>query len=358
LTALVIWVYLLFGRGWFWRMDEEPVEAEPRGATVVAVIPARNEAECVGRAVESLARQKYPGSFRIVVVDDHSDDATAGIARAAAPSQMLDVVSAGELPQGWTGKLWAISEGIRYAERFAPEYLLLTDADIVHPPGNVAELATRAESGGYDLVSYMATLHCCTLSERALIPAFVFFFFMLYPPAWGAGAAGGCMLIRRAALEKIGGIAAIRGELIDDCALAKAVKSHGGRVWLGLNTETLSIREYRSFAEIAHMVSRTAFTQLNHSVLLLLGTIASMAVTYIVPPVLTMRGSIWGAAAWALMSIAYLPALRFYRRSPVWAPALPAVAAFYLAATAQSAVSYWRGAGGVWKGRVQDRRHN
>lgn len=240
-TAAAIWIYLLVGRGGFWRMRPAAPEGRlpEKPPVIVAVIPARNEAAVVGRAVESLARQKYPGEFHIVLVDDESTDGTADAARAAAGSHVLTVIRAEPLPKGWTGKLWAVSEGVRYAARFEPDYLLLTDADIVHPPDNLAALAARAESCDYALVSYMATLQCRTLAERALIPAFVFFFFLLYPPAWiakrarsTAGAAGGCMLIRRGALEGIGGIRSIAGELIDDCALARAVKQHGGPIWL------------------------------------------------------------------------------------------------------------------------------
>ena len=206
------------------------------------------------------------------------------------------------MPDGWTGKLWAVAQGVRQSR---PDYYLLTDADIVHPPANVAALVARAAAGGYDLVSYMATLRCETAAERALVPAFVFFFFMLYPPSWirsprrrTAGAAGGCMLVRRDALERIGGIERIRGELIDDCALARAIKRSGGRVWLGLSTGTRSIRPYETFGEIERMISRTAFTQLRYSTLLLLATLAGLALTYLAPPALALTGSWYGAAAW------------------------------------------------------------
>jgi hopene-associated glycosyltransferase HpnB len=368
-AILAIWLYLLLFRGGFWREfaghREQPPEPPYATARVVAVVPARDEAEVVGRAVGSLATQRAPGYFHIILVDDNSSDGTAGIAAAAAPRELLTVVSAERLAPGWKGKLWAVAEGVRHAAALRPDYLLLTDADIVHTPDTVVNLVSRAQSEGYDLVSYMATLACTTPAEHALVPAFVFFFFMLYPPAWirntrrsTAGAAGGCMLIRSETLEKIGGIAAIRGELIDDCALARAVKRTGGRVWLGLGEETHSIRPYRTFGEIGSMISRSAFTQLHHSSLFLVGTVAGLLLTYLAPPLLALfapqpaRGM--AAMAWLLMSICYLPALRFYRRAWFFAPLLPLVALFYAGATVHSAISYWRGSGGQWKGRVQD----
>jgi hopene-associated glycosyltransferase HpnB len=324
---------------------------------VTAVIPARNEAAVVAQSISSLAGQIYPGEFRVVLVDDDSIDGTADIARRADTSGRLTIIRAAPLPSGWTGKLWAVSQGVEHAG--APDYLLLTDADIVHPPENLAALVARAESG-YDLVSYMAKLQCCSLAERALIPAFVFFFFLLYPPSWirdpkhkTAGAAGGCILIRREMLERIGGIAAISSELIDDCALARAVKDAGGRVWLGLSEHTLSVRDYATFGEIGRMISRTAFTQLGYSALLLAGTVIGLAFAYLLPVALTIEGQPLGLLAWLLMSICYWPALRFYGRSLAWAPMLPLVAAFYMGCTVYSAVQYWQGNGGVWKGRVQ-----
>jgi hopene-associated glycosyltransferase HpnB len=346
-----IWLYLLLGRAWFWRVRQTPAASLGPAPRIVAVIPARNEAPVVAAAVESLAKQRYPGEFHIVLVDDHSDDGTAAAARAAAPPDILTIVEAAPLPAGWTGKLWAVSQGVAHARRFAPDFLLLTDADIVHAPGTLGELAARAASG-YDLVSYMATLHCESLAERALIPAFVFFFFLLYPPAWGTGAAGGCILVRREALERIGGIDCIRGELIDDCALASAVRRSGGRVWLSASAGTRSIRPYRTFGEIGRMISRSAFTQLRYSVWLLIGTVAGLLLTYAAPVALTLAGSWWGAAAWAIMTLMYVPMLRFYRVSPLWAPLLPLIALFYLGATVDSAIQHWRGRGGMWKGRT------
>ncbi len=365
MAVAAAWLYVLLGRGGFWRMREESHAGCPDSLRrVAAVIPARNEAAVVGRAIGSLAAQQYSGAFRVVLVDDHSTDGTLDAARKAAAESPLAIVRAGPLPPGWTGKLWAVAEGVRHVGNSA-EYLLLTDADITHPPDNVACLVARAESEGYDLVSLMATLHCGTAAERALIPAFVFFFFMLYPPAWirnaklaTAGAAGGCMLIRRAVLEDIGGIGAIAGELIDDCALARAVKANGGRVWLGLSRDTRSIRQYGGFGEIGRMISRSAFTQLRHSWLRLAGTVLGMCAMYLSPPLLAIAGHGWtaamGAFGWLAGAVAYYPVLRFYRL-PFWrAPLLPAIAAFYVGATVHSAWAYRCGRGGEWKGRMQD----
>jgi len=333
-VSLAVWIYLLTCRGGFWRVRVLPIpKSDAPRKSVVAVIPARNEEAVVGRAIAALINQDYPGCLHIILVDDHSTDATVA---AAGTHERLRIVEAAPLPKGWTGKLWAVSEGLKRGAELRPDYFLLTDADIVHAPDNVAGLVARAEAAGLDLVSYMVKLQCRTLAERAMIPAFLFFFLKLYPPPWiarrdrkTAGAAGGCMLIRPAALERIGGIEAIRQELIDDCALARAVKQ-GGNIWMGLTEETRSIREYASFGEILRMISRSAFTQLGHSVWLLAGTILGMAVIYLAPP------------------------LRFYQRSVAWAPLLPLVALFYMIATVDSAVRYFAGRGGLWKGRVQD----
>jgi hopene-associated glycosyltransferase HpnB len=321
---------------------------------LAAIIPARDEARYIGRALDSLA------GTQVIVVDDNSSDATAEIACEHGAT----VVNGRLLPPGWTGKLWALSQGIEVTAASRPDYLLLTDADIVHGPGIVSALVTKAEQDGFDLVSLMVLLRTESFAEKALIPAFVFFFLMLYPPSWiesprhrTAGAAGGCIVIRREALERIGGIETIRGELIDDCALARAVKQSGGRVWLGLTRDTRSIREYGGFGEIWRMISRTAFTQLKYSPLLLCATLVGLAVTFLFPPLLALTfrpvaGTI-GAAAWLALSIAYAPMLRFYRRSLLWAPTLPLIALFYAGATIDSAIRYWIGRGGAWKGRSQ-----
>jgi hopene-associated glycosyltransferase HpnB len=269
------------------------------------------------------------------------------------------------LPDGWTGKLWAVEQGIRQAIKLRPEFLLLTDADIVHSPENVATLVAVARAGNYDLASFMVKLHCRSLAERLLIPSFVFFFFLLYPPDWirdpkrkTAGAAGGCMLIRPEALERAGGIASIGSEIIDDCALAKAVKRSGGYVWLGLTRDTRSDRAYGSFAEIERMIARTAFNQLGHSALLLIGAIIGMFLSYLLPLFLICSrdrtGVSLGATAWFLTTLAYFPTVRFYGLNPLWSLTLPLSAAFYMAATVHSAFKFWTGRGGEWKGRVQD----
>jgi hopene-associated glycosyltransferase HpnB len=365
-ATLAIWIYLLAFRGGFWRMESAPPMDAPTPPlpSVVAVIPARNEAEVVGQAIRSLAGQEYGGAFHIVLVDDGSSDGTADAARRAAVNELLTVVRAAPLPDGWTGKLWAVSQGVAEAERRAPEFLLLTDADITHPPSNLSDLVARAERDGYDLVSYMAHLSCRTTAERALMPAFVFFFFLLYPPAWirdprraTAGAAGGCMLVRREALAGAGGIGAIRSAWIDDCALAGAIKRRGGKVWLGVSGQTRSIRGYAGFGEAGRMISRSAFTQLHHSAWLLAATVAGLLLTYAAPPALALAatGSArWlGTAAWLTMAFCYWPAVRFFGRPAYEAFGLPLVALFYLAATVHSAWEWWRGGGGQWKGRSQ-----
>jgi hopene-associated glycosyltransferase HpnB len=371
---VLVWLYLLFARGGFWRISilnraqrapnalcacERPDRTTRR--RVVAVIPARNEAAVIGRALQSLA----PQLDHIVVVDDSSADGTAEIARACG--RKITVVPGKPLAFGWTGKLWALAQGVTIAEAFAPDYLLFTDADIEHGPGSLAELVGLADERKLDLASYMVQLACITTAEKALIPAFVFFFLKLYPPKWissarakTAAAAGGCILIRPQALSKIGGLAAIRNEVIDDCALARAIKGSGGRIWMGLTREASSIRSYGGFAEIGRMISRTAFNQLHHSALLLAGAILALFITYLLPPLLLLTGRplpiALGAIAWLLMSVAYLPMLRFYNRSPFWSLALPLITVFYLGATVHSAVQYWRGRGGTWKDRVQDVR--
>jgi hopene-associated glycosyltransferase HpnB len=368
--SLLIWVYLLTGRGRFWRAPNavnEPKALLMSSPRVAVVVPARNEADVVGQAVRSLLEQDYAGQVQIFLVDDQSSDETANVAgRAAADKvEQLTISLAMPLPAGWTGKMWALSQGVEQASQFAPDYFLFTDADIVHASDSITSLVARAQRDNLDLVSMMARLRCSSLAERALIPAFVFFFFMLYPPEWvsspthrTAAAAGGCILVRAEALAGMGGITAIRNELIDDCALGREIKRNGG-VWLGLTPNTHSIRGYDGFGAVGRMISRTAFYQLRHSGWLLLATVLGMAITYLGPPVLVCFGgwaALWGGAAWLLMSTAFWPTLRFYSRSPLWAPLLPLIAMFYTGATVHSAVRYWLGHGGEWKGRLQDRK--
>ena len=369
LIAAVAWVYLLIFRGTFWRIERDDQISEPAPArSVVAVIPARDEAEVIGGAVASLLAQDYAGRLDIVIVDDHSADGTAEIARQAAKAMGADdrvtVVRAAPMPAGWTGKLWAVRQGTAIAANKRPDYLLLTDADIVHAPDNLRGLIARAESGSYDLVSLMVRLHCRGLWERLLVPAFVFFFFKLYPPRWVAdsardmaAAAGGCMLLRGGMLQRIGGVDSIRHEIIDDCALARRVKTVG-RVWLGIADETRSVRPYGSWRALWDMISRCAFAQLNYSTGILVALMAGMAVTYLVPPLLVfLSGSplavALGGVAWLAMVAAFTPILKMYRCPPLVGVLLPAIAAFYMAATLGSAVQFWRGRGGSWKGRFQ-----
>ena len=368
-ATVAIWVYLLFFRGGFWWLPYRPapLAANIGGRSVVAVIPARDEAAVVGRAIASLLAQDYDGDFRIVLVDDQSSDGTAETARTAAVAagapDRLTVCRGKPVPPGWTGKLWAMSQGVIAARSMRPDYLLLTDADIVHDPRNLRALVSRCEAERYDLVSLMVRLHCRSLWEKLLIPAFVFFFFKLYPPRWvadpsrrTAGAAGGCMLIRAATLERIGGLDSIRGEVIDDCALARRLKSVG-KVWLGPARDTTSIREYRSWRPIWDMVVRSAFAQLDYSPLMLALTISMLSLTYLAPPLLVLSSEptamVCGGFAWLGMSIAFLPTLRAYDVPRPITVLLPLIALFYVAATVVSAVLFWRGRGGYWKGRVQ-----
>jgi hopene-associated glycosyltransferase HpnB len=369
LTA-VTWSYLALARGSFWRIKNAKPDASDKAGfsgAVVAVIPARNEAELIGPVVTSLLNQCV--ALAVLLVDDASSDGTADVARRASEkagkTDALIVIQSKPLPAGWTGKLWSMHQGIEHARALNPAWLLLADADVVQGAETVANLGLIASQGHYDLVSFMVKLHCESLPEKLLIPAFVYFFFMLYPPAWirdtrrsAAGAAGGCMLVRAETLERAGGLEAIRGALIDDCSLARLLKQHGGRLWIGLSDQSQSLRRFETFSNVEHMVSRTAFNQLKHSSLLLLCTIAGMVITYLAPPLLLLTRSrlaiFMGAAAWAAMTMTYSTMVRYYRLNPAWALTLPLAALFYLGATMHSALKYWNGSGGDWKGRVQD----
>jgi hopene-associated glycosyltransferase HpnB len=373
--SLLIWCVLLFARGGFWRArPAAPLASAPRDAwpAVAAVVPARNEADVIAQAVSTLLAQAYPGPFHVIVVDDHSTDGTADAARAAALAlqcpDRLTVLSAKPLPPGWSGKVWAQSQGIEAVRALGlpADFLLLTDADIGHPTDAVMQLVVRAEAEQRDLVSLMVRLRSDSFWEKALIPAFVFFFAKLYPFSWvnnprnkTAAAAGGCMLVRRTALEEAGGIESIRAELIDDCSLAARIKHRGeGRhpIRLDVAARSVSLRPYDNWREIWNMIARTAFTQLHYSAWLLAGTLAGMAIIYLIPPVAALALGARGLPAWlawAAMCTAYAPMLRYYGRAPLWAPFLPLVALFYVGATFASAVRYWRGKGGQWKARVQ-----
>ncbi len=370
-VALAVWTVLVLGRGFFWWPAREQSFPSPqRWPSVVAVVPARNEAAVVGDAVRSLVTQVYPGEFRVVVVDDHSDDATAETAltaaRAAGRADRLRAVGARSLPPGWTGKLWALSEGVRQVSEdqvsTSPDLFLFTDADIAHHPTNLAELVSRLEAEQRDLVSLMVLLRCRSIAERLLIPAFVYFFAMLYPFSWSndrrrrtAAAAGGCVLMRASAYRRIGGFGTIRSALIDDCALAREVKREGS-IWLGLTQRTRSLRPYADLSDVWNMVARSAYTQLGYSPLALVGTILGLGIVFLAPPLLLFVGGTaaqMGGAAAALMVASYLPMIRYYGLSPFWAVLLPISALIYLGATFDSAWRHWRGVGGQWKGRVQ-----
>ncbi|MBX9257970.1 glycosyltransferase [Desmonostoc muscorum CCALA 125] len=410
LLSLTIWLGLLCFWGQFWRLDQQ-LEVETLYTTslqsvVCAVVPARNEAELIPISLRSLLLQDYPGSLDVFLVDDRSTDRTAnfaeGVAHAVGKPQQLHIISGEPLPPGWSGKLWAVEQGIKNASLFAPDYFLLTDADIEHDVSNLRRLVAKAEQENLDLVSVMVRLRCESFWEKLLIPAFVFFFQKLYPFRWvnnpknpTAAAAGGSILIRREALERIGGIQAIRQALIDDCALAGAVKRSGGvvsrewgvgdmrkmrgttnvqspmpnaqcpipsqgRIWLGLSTLTRSLRPYNSLATIWDTIARTAYTQLNYSPLLLLGTLVGMSLIYLVPPVGVILGVVWrnwaiaftGLCGWLLMTLAYYPTIRFYKCSFWLAFSLPAIAFLYTLMTLDSALRHWQGRGGSWKGRV------
>ncbi len=377
ILSLLIWGYLLLARGQFWRirpaLPPRGVSAPP--ARIAVIIPARNEADVVDRAVTSLLQQTGGHSVHIFLVDDGSSDGTAQAVKDAATAlsraEMLTVIAGRPLPSGWSGKMWALQQGVERAREFQPVFFLFTDADVVHAPESVSSLVAIAGADPCDLVSFMVRLHCETLPEKFLIPAFVFFFFKLYPPAWvsdsrhaTAGAAGGCILVRPAALEAAGGIEAIRHEVIDDCALAARIKRNGGRLWLGFFSDaTRSIRPYCGFSDIGSMISRTAFNQLRHSTLILVLALLGMAVTYLLPPALALFSqrtapAVLGGAAWLLMTLSFVPILRLYRLSPFWGLALPLIAIFYMGATFYSAYKYWSGRGGEWKGRIQDPLRN
>ncbi|MCK9360321.1 MAG: glycosyltransferase [Acidithiobacillus sp.] len=369
--ALLAWLILVFGRGGFWRADQRlslgAYGAQRTWPEVTAVVPARNEAEGIGDCVTALFRQDYPGVLRVIVVDDQSSDGTAECAREAAhrvdAASRLEVLSGAPLPENWAGKVWAMAQGVA-AAGLVP-LLWFTDGDIVHEPGVLQRLVTQIEDKDRSLVSLMVMLSCHSFWERLLIPPFIFFFQMLYPFPWVnnprralAGAAGGCMLLRREILEKAGGFAAMRAARIDDCTLAALLKPHGA-IWLGLGTESHSLRDYQRLGEIWRMVARSAYVQLRFSLWRLLGAILGMIFLY-AWPVGGLLFGLWTENIWLvlpvllaclLMLTAYLPTLRLYRLDPFWAFSLPVAALLYTLMTLDSARRHYSGRGGAWKGR-------
>jgi hopene-associated glycosyltransferase HpnB len=357
LLALIIWLYLFFAHGRFWASTPQLAPATPPELPDVDIIvPARDEASSIAAVIASLLAQDYGGTLRVILVDDNSTDGTAA---AAGTAPRLTVISLQSKPADWSGKLWALSQGI--AASSAP-LLLFTDADIVHDPRHLSSLTAQLLNCRSDMVSEMVHLNCVSWAERAMIPAFVYFFQMLYPfskvnspQSSVAAAAGGTVLIRREALERIGGIEAIKGALIDDVALAAAVKK-SGTIFLGHSALAASIRPYPTLSDIWSMVTRTAFTQLRYSAIMLLLTVLALTLVWWVPAASMLFSQGWsrafGLIAFALSMVSYLPTLRRYGRSPLWAFTLPLIALFYMAATVGSALNYWRGRGAHWKTRA------
>ncbi len=360
LLSLCTWIFLFFGHGAFWRSRPQlPTSAPQEYPDVDIVVPARDEAETIQAAIASLLAQDYAGKFRIFLIDDNSTD---GCAALAGEALNLQVIRLNSKPAGWSGKLWALHQGV--AAGSSP-IVLLTDADIVHLPAHLASLVAKLLDSRLDLVSEMVRLNCSSLAERMLVPAFVYFFQMLYPFAKindarspVSAAAGGTILVRREVLARIGGIDAIKDALIDDVALAKAVK-RGGAIFLGHSELATSIRRYPRFSDIWHMISRTAFTQLRYSAALLFMTIGSLTLIWLVPPWEAVFGSGWrfgcGLAACVLATLSYMPTLMRYQRNKLWALTLPLIALFYMGATTASAVNYWQGKGASWKNRAYPR---
>lgn len=386
--SLIIWLVLVLAWGQFWRCDqrlEAAEEVDQENAVfpaVCAIVPARNEADVLPLSLRSLLTQDYPGNLTVLLIDDQSTDGTGAIAQQTAQAlgktQQLIVLSGEPLPAGWSGKLWAMHQGVQKAQTLLPDYILLTDADIEHDVSNLRRLVNKALKQELDMASVMVRLRCDSFWEKLLIPAFVFFFMKLYPFPWindpkrkTAGAAGGCILLRREALERIGGLESIRQALIDDCSLAEQVKlavdgklskQPVAKIWLGLSELTRSLRPYETLDTIWNMVARTAYTQLGYNPLLLVCTLFGMGLVYLLPPIALVVGIVtgqWaialsGLIAYGLMTVAYFPTVRFYECSPVFALCLPAIALLYTLMTLDSALRHWQGRGGAWKGRVYE----
>ena len=364
LLSVVIWVWLLVGHGAFWRSGPVLGAAHPtRPLKVTVVIPARDEAEHIADTLRSLLIQQFNGELKIVLVDDNSSDGTGALARElAVTDRRLSVLDGELLKTGWTGKMWAVSQGLRQTETLAADYVLFTDADIVHGPGHLASLVSRAERDQLSLVSEMVRLRCESLAERATLPAFVFFFQLLYPFRWvcdpgrtTAAAAGGTMLVAQEALRRVDGVNRISRALIDDVALAREIKRGGHRIWLGHGEQVVSERRYAGFSDVWKMIARTAYVQLGYSPWVLIGTCVGMLLVYVEPVLASLfaTGALrWaGALCWTGMAIAFQPTLWRYRRSPAWGLLLPVIGLFYLMATISSAVRFYQGRGGHWKNR-------
>ncbi len=375
LFGLSAWIYLIAFRGGFWRLTEHDRRFAPEGAAatsddhVIAIVPARNEAEVIASSLSSLLKQDFPGRFEIVLVDDQSNDDTASVARACAEKlqakNRLTILRTAGPGAGWTGKLAAMHQGFLHVQTLPaqPNFVLFCDADIAFAPPVLSRLVAGATARGTVLSSLMVKLRCETRVERWFIPAFVFFFQKLYPfrhindpgsPV--AGAAGGVMLVRPEALIRAGGLPAIRDALIDDCALGGLMKSQGP-IWLGLTDDVHSLRPYPRFADIEHMIARSAYAQLGYSPARALAALAGMAGIYLAPPLIALFGGSPAAeiamVAWLIKTQAYMPALRFYGLSPARALALPAIAGCYTWFTALSVWRHVNGRGGDWKGRYQ-----
>ena len=381
-VSLGIWVVLIVGRGGFWlprpqlNPSQSGISSQQEAISVVAVIPARNEEAVIGETLPTVLSQDYPGEFRVILVDDQSEDRTVAIARRAAEQSgfphRLTVLAGQPLPSGWAGKVWAMSQGAELAAEGPSTYIWFTDADIAHDPGTLQTLVQKAATENLDLVSLMAQLRVDSHWDRLLIPAFVYFFAKLYPFRFvnnprrrTAGAAGGCILVRRQALEKAGGVAGLRSALIDDCALGRLIKRHGGRIWLGFTQTVQSVRAYGTLRSVWDMVARSAFHQLNYSVMKLIGTVIGMLLIYAAPPIATVAGALaavagnpggiglamLGGATWGLMTLSFVPILR-HQHSGIWqALLLPVAGALYTAMTISSAWRHATGRSGMWKGR-------
>ena len=431
-VSAAAWVYLVAAHGSFWRTGQRLPPTRTGGTgpatwpTVVAVVPARNEADSLPATLPGLLAQDYPGDFRVFLVDDGSDDGTGAVAAELGEKAARDggapltVVAGQPRPDGWAGKVWAMSQGLAAAigartgtqagtvagaavgtpsEMVArtvratavgnaigsdaaiagtAKYVLFTDADIAWAPTALRDLVRGAEDDDRVLVSQMALLRAATAWERVIVPAFVYFFAQLYPfrkvnnpKSRTSAGAGGCMLIRVGALERAGGLEPMKGALIDDVALGTLLKKHGNRIWLGLTTDIRSARPYPNLASLWHMIARSAYVQLRYNPTLLAGTLAGLLLLYAVPPAgvivaliavaVGATGSavavtgIAGLLGWALMTASYLPMLRFYRLSPLRAPALPLIAILYAGMTADSARRHYSGRAVSWRGRAADR---